>query len=246
MFERLKLKLLVRISRNISKDLKEKILNSFKREYVLRGFHTKKDLFYSMIEARIYDLYTSSLLTLLYNNPVSLNTLVRGQLDSLATINYFLKNPEKFEDFFTKTFKIEYAKELKKIRPDLVKWYSHSSDYVHPRIEGLKVILTDISEIVPKDPENNPLNSEKKIVTITKEEMEKNFKLVPSLMKEGVPHKKIKPEDFEKIAFQILALYIACLKDLDKLYNQLPDSKVKDIKEFWKRYNLKKENEKKD
>jgi hypothetical protein len=235
MFERLKLKFMIKISKKISRNLKKLLTKFLKKEYTQKGFDLKKDLFYSMMEARMYDLYTSSILLLFYNNPVSLNILMRSQLESLAIIDYFLRNPSKFDNFFKNEFKIEYAKELKKINQDFVEWYGRSSDYVHPKAEGLKIVFGDISQMSPKNPEKLVLKK-----SYSKEEMEDLFDFIPSLMKESIPHNKIKPEYFEKIALYIINLYALCLEKLEKLHNTLPSSKVENFKEFWKKYNLKK------
>jgi len=242
MFKRFKLERMIKTNKCISKELKKRMIKMLKKNYALRGFKLKKDLFYSMMESRAYDIYTSSIITLFYNNPTSLNTLIRGQLENLGLINYLSGDIKIFEKFFNDSFKFEkYAKELGKIDPKLVNWWVRCGKHVHPTKEGLKLIFTDVIEMAPKNPETaNLLLKNKK--SLTNKEIEENFDLIPSLMKEGVPHKKIKKEEFEKIARDILSLYVFCLKKLESLYASLPDSKMIDHKELWKMYNKKKSN----
>lgn len=222
---------LIKKNRNLSKKWKKLLLKCLKNNYELKGFDTKKDLFYSMMEARIYDIYTSSLLTLFFNNPISLNTLTRGQLENLGLLQYLFDNKNKFNDFFKKKLNVNYPKEVKKVRPDLAEWWGRTSDYVHPLPEGLKIILTDMSQMIPKD----PTKDYRKVKKINIEE----FKLIPSIGKQATPHTKIKKEDFDIIAHHTLALYVACTEKLRELYKILPEDKVDNLQEFWKKYNKK-------
>lgn len=237
--KRLNIKSEIKKCKYFSKKTKSNMLKLIIKEYSFKGFHLHKDLFYNMMEARIYDIYTSSILLLIQNNPISLNTLLRGQLENLGLLQFLLNDPEKIEDFFGGSLKVTYARELKKIRPELARAYGNTSDYVHPKMEGLKVIFTDVSAMAPKNPDKiESFIKNKK--SFTEKEIRENFDLIPQIMKEGIPHNKIKKEDFEKIAEHLVSFYVACLVKLNELYEILPKKKVKNLGDLWKKYNKKK------
>ena len=230
------LKSAIKKCKTLSKKNKRIMFKLIREKYSLKGLNSKRDLFYSMMEARTYDLYTSSILLLIQKNPTSLNTLVRGQLENLGLLEYLLKNPKDFEVFFKGSLEVNYPKELKKIREDLGKWWGDTGDYVHPDMEGLKVVLTDTSEVIPKDPDYKFNKKDK----FSKEEFKEKFNLIPSIFKEAIPHNKIRDKDFNKIVEHLISLYLACITRLEDLYKILPNSEIEDMKEVWKKYNQRK------
>ena len=91
-----------------------------------------------------------------------------------------------------------------------------------------------MSQIVPKHP-----NQKMDLKDINHVLDLKDYNLIPTISKEAIPHNKIKKEDFEKISIHILSLYLKCQNKLDELYKILPEIKVKNLGEFWKKYNKK-------
>ena len=143
-----------------SKDIPEKfkddtIKNLVKEDYTstfLGDGKKYKSLFSTAMFYRAYDIYTSSLLAVLWRNRVTINILLRAQFENLCLNSYFLKNKEEIKN----AFQYEKRIDLKEARKCLAEWtadfakdipfneeyfnemYHSMSQKVHPFPEGLK------------------------------------------------------------------------------------------------------------
>ena len=130
-------------NRTINNLIKEEITVTFlgdKRKY--------KYLFATAMFYRSYDIFTTSLLTFLFSNRVSVHILLRAQLENLCLISYYIENKEKIKDSFNEIIGVKDGRKcLENDFPDglISEMYRWLSKRTHPFPDGLKTYFGAVS-----------------------------------------------------------------------------------------------------
>jgi len=132
------------LSRKIPKQFKKELLNRLVKEDTTfvswKQEDTKKIkyLFYSGMFYRAYDIFLTSIFAFLNNKEISINLLIRAQLENIFLTNYIIKNPTELIDIFKNPIKIKKTKSSMDEKDYFKKLYSDLSQKAHSFPEGLK------------------------------------------------------------------------------------------------------------
>lgn len=149
-----RLRAMIKKSKDIPKKEKKHILINLSRteESVtkfLGNGEKYKNLLATAMFLRSYDIYTSSLLAFLFRDRISINILLRAQLENMFIVAYYIKNKNEIKNAFLQKIKPSKARSylaewfadigLPEINQELLKGvYDSTSEIVHPFPEGIK------------------------------------------------------------------------------------------------------------
>ncbi len=229
MFENIKIYLLLSFS-NISSQYKKEFKKRILKQFPLKGsLDEKKTLFYLGAYSRSYDIFINSIIALIFRNNISLSLLVRAQLENLIVLNFLSHHPHEIDQIFKKGFFTKAYDFFEKNNPDLFKYYRYLSQRTHPDSEGWKCQFNDMGILEPlsKNIELSKLRSYKDIL--------ENFKIHPIITYNLNPYVSLSDAELPIAINNVISFFDAFIFNLDILIRNLPNSKISDYRQIWKR-----------
>lgn len=233
-FNTIKLKLLISLSRNIpsqyKRDLKARLIHFRK----INSFENAKHIFAHLIFFHSYDLFTTSILSIIQKNARSLELMIRALLENYTITEYIEKYPEKIKEIFlNESVFNEAMKWNKSYDKRLFDLYNKIlSKQAHPTPTRLLSGIDFINFLTPKQNANMM-----EFLSISPEERKKRFDEFfekdqkPSPGIAFSPHQKI--ENVEQRISDLIYLLDMIRTNLDQIENLCPDYKIDS--ELWKK-----------
>lgn len=235
-YKSFKLWILINFSRTIPPDSKRNLKRLLIHSNIMpKSFHNTKNLFVHFMSLNSYDIFTSSILALHYNNGLSLNILLRAQIENYFLTEFFLDNPNEIQNVLKKEIwkssksKLWHTWFKNKQKDQLGKVYnSVLSKVAHPLPHNLLFGTDFVSFMKPK---NESVNL-KDFLDLSSQERTERFNEFfeldyPSPSLSAVPHNSMSKNSRDARAYDLLNLYVKVNANLRKIETQCPDYEIR-------------------
>jgi hypothetical protein len=205
-----------------------------------KSFDKTKDLFVHLMKLNSYDVFTSSVLSIHYNNGLSLNILLRAQIENFFLTQFIVDNPDEIQDILKE--EIWKSKKSKlwsdwfksKQREEVGQIYNCVlSKVAHPLPANFLVGTTFMSAMIPKKNSGDMTEFFKLTPENRTKRLSEFFDLdFPSPGLSAVPHNSMSKESRDARIYDVINFYVKVLENLGKIGAICPDHKIKP--EDWK------------